>query len=352
MGMPSINIIFRELAKTFEQRNDNGIVALVLANNSGMNPKEYRPGDELDSTIAKDAKQQIQFAMEGGREKPQKVICYFCQADYADLDTVLDELDNAKFDYLTFGSVLQDEQKTKITKWIKDSRESGKKIKAVLANTKADNEGIINYTTESVTVDGTEYEADKFCSRIAGILAGTPLTMSCTYTVLSDAESCTKLSKKEMDEKIDAGEFIVFRDGDYIRVARGVNSLTNVSDTAPEDFKKIKMIDVMDHVSTDLTDTIKNNWLGQYPNTYDNKCLLLAFCQEYLDGLVSRTVLSNASIEIDLEGNKKYLESKKEDTVNMTEDEIKKAITGEHVFLKANMSILDAMEDFDIDIII
>ena len=32
-----------------------------------------------------------------------------------------------------------------------------------------------------------------------------------------------------MDEKIDAGEFIVFRDGDYIRVARGINSLTTVS---------------------------------------------------------------------------------------------------------------------------
>ena len=89
MGMPSINIIFRELAKTFEQRNDNGIVALVLANNAGMNPKEYRPGDDLDSSIAKDAKTQIQFAMEGGREKPQKVICYFCQAEYADLDLSL-----------------------------------------------------------------------------------------------------------------------------------------------------------------------------------------------------------------------------------------------------------------------
>ena len=62
MGMPSINIIFRELAKTFEQRNDNGIVALVLANNSGMNPKEYRPGDNLDASIAKDAKIQMQFA--------------------------------------------------------------------------------------------------------------------------------------------------------------------------------------------------------------------------------------------------------------------------------------------------
>lgn len=307
MGMPSINIIFRELAKTFEQRNDNGIVALVLANNSGMNPKEYRPGDDLDASIAKDAKIQIQFAMEGGREKPQKVICFFGQSEYADLDTILDELDNVKFDYLTFGSALQEDQKAKVTKWIKEKRESGKKVKAVLANTTANDEGIINYTTESVTISGEEY---------------------------------------------DAGEFIVFRDGDYIRVARGINSLTTVSDTKTDDFKKIKMIDVMDHVSTDLTDTIKNNWLGQYPNNYDNKCLLLANCQEYLDGLVSRTILSSASIEIDIEGNKKYLESKNEDTVNMTEDQIKKALTGENVFLSSQMGILDAMENFNIDIVV
>lgn len=351
MGMPSINIVFRELAKTFEKRNDKGIVALVVANNAGMNPKEYKPGDDLDTSIAKDAKTQIQFALEGGREKPKKVICYFCQAEYADLDTALDELTNEKFDYLAFASGLQEEQKTKVITWIKEKRKAGKKVKAVLPNATADDVGIVNYTTESVTVDGVEYEADKFCSRIAGILAGTPLTMSSTYTVLEDAQSCTKLSKEDMDQKINAGEFIVFRDGDYIRVARGVNSLTTVSDTAPEDFKKIKMIDVMDHVSTELTDTIKNNWLGQYPNTYDNKCLLLASCQEYLDGLASREVLTNASIEIDIEGNKKYLDDKT-DTSSMTEDEIKKALTGEHVFLRANMSILDAMEDFDIDIVI
>ena len=125
MGMPSINIIFRELAKTFEQRNDNGIVALVLANNSGMNPKEYRPGDDLDASIAKDAKIQIQFAMEGGREKPQKVICFFGQSEYADLDTILDELDNVKFDYLTFGSESKsnemDQRKKRIRKESKGS---------------------------------------------------------------------------------------------------------------------------------------------------------------------------------------------------------------------------------------
>ena len=116
MGMPSINIIFRELAKTFEQRNDNGIVALVLANNSGMNPKEYRPGDDLDASIAIDAKIQIQFAMEGGREKPQKVICFYGQSKYADHETIKDELDKDKFDYLTYETALHQHQKTKLTK--------------------------------------------------------------------------------------------------------------------------------------------------------------------------------------------------------------------------------------------
>ena len=51
-------------------------------------------------------------------------------------------------------------------------------------------------------------------------------------------------------------------------------------------------------------------------------------------------------------GNKKYLESKNEDTVNMTEDQIKKALTGENVFLSSQMGILDAMENFNIDIVV
>ena len=208
MGMPSINIIFRELAKTFEKRNDNGIVALIIANNAGMNPKEYRPGDDIESSIAKDAKTQIQFALAGGREKPQKVVCYFCQSEYADLETVLDELENVKFDYLAFASGLQEDQKATVIKWIKEKRDAGKKVKAVLANATANNEGIINYTTESVTVDGIEYETDKFCSRIAGILAGTPLTMSSTYTVLEDVKPVQNYQRKKWIRKLTQGNLL------------------------------------------------------------------------------------------------------------------------------------------------
>lgn len=350
MGMPNINVIFRSTAKTIEDRSDNGTVALLLASNANLTQKEYRPGDDIDKAIVADSKTQIEFALKGGRDKPKKVICIFCQAEYEDIDTALEKLETEKFDYLTFGSTLDEEKKTKVVNWVKEERKAGRKIKAVLANKEADCEGIINYVTESVTVGGKDYTTDMFCSRIAGLLAGTLLTMSSTYTVLNDAENCTKLSQKEMDEQVNAGKFIVFRDGDYIRVARGVNSLQTIDENKNESFKKIKIVNTMDRITTDLTNLIKNNWLGQYSNSYNNKCLLVSACQEYMNELTQRGILETAVIEIDVEGNKKYLEENGIKTTDMTEEELKKANTGEHVFLKATISILDAMEDFDIEI--
>ena len=49
---------------------------------------------------------------------------------------------------------------------------------------------------------------------------------------------------------------------------------------------------------------------------------------------IKEQILSSASIEIDIEGNKKYLESKNEDTVNMTEDQIEKSAYWGKCFLK------------------
>ena len=79
--------------------------------------------------------------------------------------------------------------------------------------------------------------------------------------------------------------------------------------------------------------------------------LTISELPEYLDGLVSRTIYQVRQSRIDIEGNKKYLESKNEDTVNMTEDEIKKRLLGK-CFLKFADKFLDAMENFNIDIVV
>lgn len=348
MGMPSINVVFRELAKNIEDRSDNGIVALVLENTKALDVKEYFPGDEMGEDIDEVAKTQINFALTGGREKPQKLVCAFCKKGYEDLEDVLIKLESIQFDYLAFGTNITEKVET-VTNWIKTMRENGKRVKAVLAGVKADTEGIINYTTESVTVDEKTYTSDTFCSRIAGILAGTPLTQSATYTPLTDVTDCTKHSKTEMDTKVNSGELIVFRDGNTIRLGRAVNSFCSPSATKSEIYSKIELVALMDKVFTDLVQTIKENWVGQYKNTYDNKCLLISACQEYLDELVKREIFEAATIEIDVAANKEFLEEKGIDTSLMKEDELKKATTNQFVFLKIEGKMLEAMEDFKIE---
>ena len=62
-----------------------------------------------------------------------------------------------KFDYLAIPTVSSDAQNTTVSTWIKSMREKKKLIKAVLPNTAADCEFIINYAidknvyTEQVT---------------------------------------------------------------------------------------------------------------------------------------------------------------------------------------------------------
>lgn len=348
IGMPSINVVFRELANTIETRTDNGIVALVLENTEVLDPKEYWPEDEISKDIDETAQTQINFALIGGREKPQKVVCVFCKKGYEDLETALEKLESIDFDYLAFGSGIT--EKTEIIKtWINTARKNGKKIKAVLPKVPGDTEGIINYTTDSVTVKGTAYTPELFCSRIAGILAGTPISQSATYTVLPDVDECTKYSKEEMDEKVNSGELIIFKDGNTIRLGRAVNSFTSTTYDKSEIYSAIEIVQTMDKTSTDLVQTIKNNWVGQYKNTYNNKCLLIAACQEYFDELVKKGVYESVTVGINIAANKKFLEKKGIDTSVMSEEELKKAPTNRSVFLEVTGKIMESMEDFKIE---
>ena len=133
-------------------------------------------------------------------------------------------------------------------------------------NYAADHEAVINYSTEKTVVDDVEYTADQFCPRIAGLLAGTPITMSATYFVLPEVQDCTRMKKAEMDSAINEGKLILFYDGEDIRIARGVNSLKTITSDKGEQQKKIKIIDIMDTMQADITRTVSNDWIGKVAN--------------------------------------------------------------------------------------
>ena len=306
------------------------------------------PGDEIPSAASKFA-EQINMMLLGGSEKPKRAIIAFAGADYAEIDDALKALGDEDASYVALSGSAEG-QAAKVVAWVKEQREIGKSVKAVLPDNAADNEAIINFSTESVTVGEKLYTAEQYCARICGLLAGTPITESATYSILSDATDCTRLSKEEMDAAVDASKLILFYDAGEVRIARAVNSLTTKTDQKGDQYKKIKLVDVMDTMRNDIRSTIRNEWIGKKSNAYDNKCLLIAAVQGYMDNLVAQNVLESATVSIDVAGNKKYLTEHGVDTTEMSSDEIKQANTGDKVFLIAQIQMNDAIEDVYLEI--
>ena len=227
-------------------------------------------------------------------------------------------------------------------------------VKAVLAKENADCEGIINVTQDGVVVGEKTYNAGELTARIAGLIAGTDLRISTTYASLPEVDSIPFESRSATETKIGKGEFVLFREANKVKVARGVNSLTTVSQAKGTLFQKIKTCDIMDIISNDIRATARDNYLGKYSNSYDSKCLLVTAIQGYMDGLVTDGLVekNTVSVEIDIEEQRNFLKSTGVDVTKMSDQEIKEDNTEDKVFIKVTCKILDAIESINVKVYI
>ena len=354
MNEPGINISFTEKASTAVKRGERGIIAMIIRDNvpDGKSLTEVLQEEDIPKTLTSGNILQIKNARKGYVNPPKKVVVYCVPEDAEDYAAALKMLETVPFQYLVAPSCATDGQEEAIAAWVGDMRENGKMVKAILPNHAADKEYIINYATESVTdQDGNTYTAEEYCSRNAGIIAGTPMTIACTYAPLMELLTCTKLSRQERKEALDKGKFILYYDGEKVKVCAGITSLNTLTPEKGEQFQKIKIVDAMDMISDDIKKTIEDNYIGKYANSYDNKCILMSGITSYLKGL-GKSVISDYSVEIDTEANRKWLEEHGKNVEEMSEDEIKRADTGNQVFLSATIKILDAMEEIHLPITI
>ena len=349
MGLPNIIINFKSTAATAIQRGERGIVCVLLVD-GGLNEttvtKIEAVTDIDDLTLTTDEKNYLKRGWLGGIN-PIK----YMQLILADtLAHGLNAAQTIKFDFLVGAPNLSSADATTISTAIKSMRSNGIKVKAVLPNITADDEGIINFTTNNIVCGADTFTTAEFCSRIAGLLAGTPLQQSATFYRLSDVDDVPKKTKAELDTAINAGKFEIFHDGEKVKVARAVNSLTTIGTGKSADWKSIKIIDIMDLIYMDIKRTCEDYYVGRYPNNYDNKCILITAIQAYLEGLRADELLdTDIHTEIDLESQTNYLRGIGVDVDDMTEQEIKEANTSTYVWILATYHILNAIEDITVN---
>jgi hypothetical protein len=350
MPLPSINITFTSTAASAVVRGERGIVAMILRDATFLGADTITTSSDIPATLSTANKEQINFALYGGQKPPLRVEIYALATAAADLSAAKAYFETIKWDYMVLPWDCSAGEITDGVTWIKGLRTNlNKMVKSVIAATVADSEAIVNYNTNDAKIGSTTYTAKKFCARIAGILAGTPLTISATYQTLPDVtDITTRLTKTQLDSAIDAGKLEIFHDGVKVKIARAVNSLTTTTADKSASFKKIKIVDTYDLIYTDIKTTVEDNYIGKYANSYDNKIVLITAINGYLDGLVAEGLLDpnfDNKVMIDVDAQKTYLEGVGVDTSVLSVQEIKEYNTADKVFISGNIKALDAMED-------
>ena len=358
IGLPSLTIAFQKAAQATANRSKKGYVGVFVRDSQAQGVHALTSPALIPTTLGEDNQAYIERAFTGSdRGEPSKVVAVVIATGTEDttaLEAGLKLIENQTLDYIAPPPDVTENEKTVLEAWVKARREAYYTEKLVEPNPAAppDNMGIISYeeTDEALAVGTTTYTAAEFSSRIAGILAGIPMGMSATYAGLPEVTAVTARSEAEQTEAINTGNLILIHDGQTAKIARGVNSLTTIPASGSADWSKIKIVEGMDLITYYLRTTIQGEYLGRYPNTYDNKCLLMAAILEYLQYLEGAGVLNPGEswCEIDMTAQTNWLRAQGVEVGNMTEQEIREAQTGSWVFLSCGGRLVDAMEDFEV----
>lgn len=378
LGMPSVQISFLEAGIEAIERSQRGIVALLLEEPQATitklltdhqdasstttisaitNPFTVYTTDDIPTELTEDNKDYITKALLGYTKAPYRIKVYLqatdeSQAEEADkFAATLKTLSTDRWDYLAIPTIVS-AQLESVTTWIKTNRDNKfKRSKVVLPGEAADYEGVINFSNTTIKTAGKTYTGAQYTPRIAGLIAGTPLTISATYAPLPEVIDCDRHSVDENDEKVNKGEFFIFFDGEKFKMSRAMNSLVTTTQGKLEAYQTIKSLDIMDAIYDDIKKTAQDNYIGKYPNDYDSKQLLISAITGYLRELEDGRLLEKgySKVDIDVEAVKNYQISHglytADQLADMTDLEIKKLDTKKLVYLKADIKILDAMED-------
>lgn len=353
MGLPSVNIAFKSTAAAAVKKSEKGVVALIVRDSKQNGPLTLTSAAQIPATLGKGNQEYIQRAFTGYVNPPRQVLVYVLPSAAENLTDALAWLATQVFDYLAGPPDITEAECGLVADWVKGRRANDYAIcKAVLPNTAADSEAVVNVATEGIKAGANTYTAGQYCSRIAGLIAGTPMAISCTYAPLPEVEDVARLTRAEMDAAVDAGKFILFHDGEKVKVGRGVNSLVTTTAEKDAGFRKIKLVEALDMIQSDIRRTCEDSYIGKYANSYDNKLLLCTAVKGYLAALEQGGVLKAgySAVEVDAAAQEAYLLSIGTDASKMTEQEIKEADTGDKVFIRIRLRVLDAIEEISITI--
>lgn len=139
--------------------------------------------------------------------------------------------------------------------------EQGIKFQVVLYNNPANYEGVVNVKNKA------NEDETALVYWVTGVIAGCEINKSNTnktydgeYTVNAE------YTQAQLETSIDAGEFVLHKVGDEIRVLVDINSLVDTIEEKGEEFKSNQTIRILDQIASDTASVFNSKYLGKIAN--------------------------------------------------------------------------------------
>lgn len=134
------------------------------------------------------------------------------------------------------------------------------------------------------------------------------------------------------------------------RVVAGINS-AEVGGDITEDMQYIEVIQTMDMICKDITDTFCEYYRGKSKNNYQRQLLFIGAVNKYFDDLAEEEILDNeydnvSMINVDAQRNA-WIAKGNSEAEEWSENIVKQRSFGRKVFLYANVKICQCMSDLE-----
>lgn len=213
----------------------------------------------------------------------------------ADHQAFLDKAESYSFNAI--GAVTDSKEiaalYTAYTKRMRD--EVGVKFQAVLYNTAADYEGVVNVKN---TVKDSGANAASLVYWVTGLIAGCEIGET-NMNRIYDGEFTpdVDLTQTQLADAIKAGEFCLHRTGDDVRVLSDINSLVTFTADKGAVFRQNQTIRVIDQIASDIAALFVNKYLGRIPNDQDGREALWSDIVQHHKTLENSRAISDFSEE-------------------------------------------------------
>lgn len=309
---PGLYINFVQTAAAQITGGARGIVGIPLKTYTGgtaVAETFYTVTDETDAGELFGANniQSIKFALQGGAKE---VLVYTMPAspttqDFADMRTAFD---TRPFNVLVYDDNADSTEQDDALSWMQANKDEGKHFMIVFGGSSADDadpavgdarsirladDYAVNLIT-GVKIGGTSYSSAQYAPYIAGLIAGTPINKSITYAQVPVDDVTKRLTNSQITTSLSKGSLVLVHDGEKVKVEQGLCTSTTSSKAV-----KIRTIRARQAISTDVTKTAADAYIGKIDNNPDGQAALIAAVKAYLERLEASNVLDDPQVGLD-----------------------------------------------------